>query len=59
MKESTYQTPCGMIHYWASILSLDAITLVFLPGMTADHRLFDKLVKLYQIEGVCYYEVNN
>ena len=39
LKESTYQTPCGTIHYWSSILSLDTTTLVFLPGLTADHRL--------------------
>lgn len=48
MKENVYQSPCGPIHYWVSILSPDAITLVFLPGLTADHRLFDK-----QIEWFC------
>ena len=47
MKESTYQTPCGIIHYWSSILSLDTTTLVFLPGLTADHRLFDKQVAYF------------
>ena len=36
LKESTYQTPCGTIHYWSSILSLDTTTLVFLPVLTAD-----------------------
>ena len=45
LKESTYQTPCGTIHYWSSILSLDTTTLIFLPGLTADHRLFDKQVE--------------
>ena len=48
LKENTYQTPCGMIHYWASILNLDASTLVFLPGLTADHRLFDKQIKYFE-----------
>ena len=48
LKERTYQTPCGIIHYWASILSLGAITLVFLPGLTADHRLFDKQVEYFE-----------
>ena len=38
LKESTYQTPCGIIHYWSSILSLDTTTLVFLPGLTAGHN---------------------
>ena len=48
LKESTYQTPCGTIHYWSSILSLDTMTLVFLPGLTADHRLFDKQVEHFE-----------
>ena len=47
LKESTYQTPCGTIHYWSSILSLDTTTLVFLPGLTADHRLFDKQIAYF------------
>ena len=49
LKESTYQTPCGTIHYWSSLLSLDTMTLVFLPGLTADHRLFDKAKWLNEI----------
>lgn len=48
MKESTYQTPCGMIHYWSGFLSLSEITLVFLPGLTADHRLFDKQIQYFK-----------
>lgn len=48
MKERTYQTPCGTIHYWASILNLDAPTLVFLPGLTADHRLFNKQIEYFE-----------
>ena len=36
------------IHYWSSILSLDTTTLVFLPGLTADHRLFDKQVEYFE-----------
>lgn len=47
LKEHTYPTPCGTIHYWVNILSPDAITLVFLPGLTADHRLFDKQVEYF------------
>ena len=47
LKKSTYQTPCGTIHYWSSILRLDTTTLVFLPGLTADHRLFDKQVAYF------------
>ena len=48
LKESTYQTPCGTIHYWSNILSLDTMTLIFLPGLTADHRLFDKQVEYFE-----------
>ena len=48
LKENTYQTPCGTIHYWSNILSLDEITLVFLPGLTADHRLFDKQIDCFE-----------
>lgn len=40
MKEKNHHTRCGTIHYWASVSNQDAITLVFLPGLTADHRLF-------------------
>ena len=48
MKEKTYQTRCGTIHYWTSISCLNAITLVFLPGLTADHRLFDKQILFFE-----------
>ena len=48
LKESTYQTPCGTIHYWSNNLSLDTTTLIFLPGLTADHRLFDKQVEYFE-----------
>ena len=48
MRENTYQTFYGTIHYWSSILSMDAITLIFLPGLTADHRLFDKQVECFE-----------
>ncbi|MCI8351075.1 MAG: alpha/beta hydrolase [Oscillospiraceae bacterium] len=43
MTEKTYPTPCGEIRYWTSAGPEDAShTLVFLPGLTADHRLFEK-----------------
>ena len=48
MKEKTYHTRCGMIHYWASVSNPDALTLVFLPGLTADHRLFDKQIQHFE-----------
>ena len=48
MEEKTYCTRCGTIHYWASVSNPDAITLVFLPGLTADHRLFDKQIQYFE-----------
>ena len=52
MNERVFSTPCGDIHYW---ISADAgrpgPTLAFLPGLTADHRLFDKQVEYF--EGRC------
>ena len=45
MIEKTYETSCGMIHYWISkdAENTDA-ELIFLPGLTADYRLFDKQI---------------
>ena len=48
MEERIYQTRCGTIHYWISVLNPDTITLVFLPGLTADHRLFDKQIQHFE-----------
>ena len=48
MEERTYQTRCGTIHYWVSVSNPDAITLVFLPGLTADHRSFDKQIPYFE-----------
>ena len=44
MNEKTYTTPLGVIHYWVHMISADDFTLVFLPGLTADHRLFEKQI---------------
>lgn len=48
MEEKTYQTPCGTIHYWTNVSHPNEITLVFLPGLTADHRLFDKQIQHFK-----------
>lgn len=43
MIEKTYDTPCGAIHYWVGEGAADAgVSLAFLPGLTADHRLFER-----------------
>lgn len=49
MTEKVYATPCGDIHYW---VSRDAVQtspqLVLLPGLTADHRLFEKQAEYFE-----------
>ncbi len=45
--EKIYHTPCGLIHYWTNERHLNRKSLVFLPGLTADHRLFDKQVEFF------------
>jgi hypothetical protein len=47
--ERIYETPSGIIHYWTN----DAVksyqsALVFLPGLTADHRLFEKQIEYFK-----------
>ena len=49
MIEKIHNTRCGDIHYWLSENSInDKITLIFLPGLTADHRLFDKQIEYFE-----------
>lgn len=48
MTEKTYTTQSGMIHYWLHMIEADMITLVFLPGLTADHRLFNKQLEYFK-----------
>ncbi|MBR2028792.1 MAG: alpha/beta hydrolase [Oscillospiraceae bacterium] len=40
--EKTFSTDIGKIHYWISFKDNRAPWLVMLPGLTADHRLFDR-----------------
>ena len=40
--EKTYRTTSGTIHYWISKAGAEQPWLIFLPGLTADHRLFDR-----------------
>ena len=48
MTEKTYTTSSGIIHYWVHMIDMDIATLVFLPGLTADHRLFAKQVEYFK-----------
>lgn len=47
LTEKTCKTMSGSIHYWMDIVDEKTITLVFLPGLTADHRLFDKQTEYF------------
>lgn len=49
MIEKLFKTHCGIIHYWINKEADNSRTpLVFLPGLTADHRLFDKQVEYFE-----------
>ena len=48
MQEKTYRTRSGIIHYWVNMVDVNSITIVFLPGLTADHRLFDKQIAYFE-----------
>ena len=48
MIEKIHKTPSGNIHYWIDIIDRNIVTLVFLPGLTADHRLFDKQIAYFE-----------
>lgn len=49
MVEKTYFTSSGIIHYWISEkIDERRETLVFLPGLTADHRLFDRQTEYFE-----------
>lgn len=41
MTEKQHNTAQGAIHYWTNDIRPERQSLVFLPGLTADHRLFD------------------
>ena len=48
MQERVYETAMGSIRYWMDVVNADEVTLVFLPGLTADHRLFDKQIEFFR-----------
>ncbi len=49
MLERIYATPCGDIHYWVNTIAEEnGVQMVFLPGLTADHRLFDKQIEYFE-----------
>lgn len=50
MNEHIYPTPKGFIHYWTNDIRAERHTLVFLPGLSADHHLFDKQIETFENE---------
>ncbi|MDD3193750.1 MAG: alpha/beta hydrolase [Oscillospiraceae bacterium] len=50
MTEKTWQTDKGVIHYWTNAIVPEKETLLFLPGLTADHRLFDRQIAFFKHE---------
>lgn len=49
MTEKTLQTGCGEIHYYTGeTMDAGRKTLVFLPGLTADHRMFEKQIAIFK-----------
>lgn len=48
MIEKAFNTKKGVIHYWTSIVTLESMWLIFLPGLTADHRLFEKQIEEFK-----------
>ena len=48
MTEKTHAVPNGVIHYWMNDFQPGRAVLVVLPGLTADHRLFDKQVEAFE-----------
>lgn len=48
LNKRIHKTAMGEIHYWVNLIDDNAITLVFLPGLTADHRLFEKQLEYFE-----------
>ncbi len=50
MIRKTFETPLGTICYWTNENRTEESALVFLPGLTADHHLFDKQFEAFEKE---------
>lgn len=53
MFERELSTDDGVVCYWVSSNGDCAPQLVFLPGLTADHRLFDKQIEHFESQANC------
>lgn len=52
-QEKILQTGKGAVHYWVTPGKQERPWLVFLPGLTADHHLFDKQISFFGREYPC------
>ncbi len=60
MIEKIHTTKQGAIHYWVSApVDSDAPALIFLPGLTADHRLFDKQIEHFEHKHTVFVCIRN
>ena len=48
MTEKIFETNLGSIHYWINEIDNNKSTLIFLSGLTADHRLFEKQIEFFE-----------
>ena len=53
MRKREFETERGTLRYWVSENDEETAQLVFLPGLTADHRLFDKQVDCFAQRARC------
>lgn len=54
MEQKVFQTNWGNICYWVSRMESEKPWLVFLPGLSADHTLFDKQMEYFTPEYNCF-----
>jgi pimeloyl-ACP methyl ester carboxylesterase len=54
MDERVFTTKSGSVHYWVDkTAGPDAVWLIFLPGLTADHTLFDAQMSHFSGKANC------
>ena len=53
MEEKIYESERGVVHYWICTCDNSKDWLVFLPGLTAEHHLFDKQIEYFRQKYNC------
>ena len=54
MEGKAYRTKSGEVRYWVAYHGSSSLWLVFLPGLTADHTLFDAQMAFFQNKANCF-----